>query len=173
MKKINFRIRFFLDKRIGQVMCRVRWNHSLCEVEFSTGVYAQEEKWNKDLQKAKIRTEHVVLGKRFPAADINERIGEIMQYDNTFKLEALKLSDEIGIRKAAAQLGIPYYTLADWRYIRKHEGESAFVGSGNKREPADEKDRRIQELEAELREAKRANEILKDALGFFAESRRK
>lgn len=76
MKKINFRIRFFLDKRIGQVMCRVRWNHSLCEVEFSTGVYAQEEKWNKDLQKAKIRTEHVVLGKRFPAADINERIEE-------------------------------------------------------------------------------------------------
>lgn len=56
MIKINFRIRFFLDKRIGQVMCRVRWNHSLCEVEFSNGVYAQEEKWNKDLQKAKIRT---------------------------------------------------------------------------------------------------------------------
>ena len=28
-------------------------------------------------------------------------------------------------------------------------------------------------LEAELRETKRANEILKDALGFFAESRKK
>ena len=38
-----------------------------------------------------------------------------MKYDNTFKLEALKLSDEIGVRKAAAQLGIPYYTLAEWR----------------------------------------------------------
>ena len=96
-----------------------------------------------------------------------------MKYDNAFKLEALKLSDEIGVRKAAAQLGIPYYTLAEWRSIRRHEGEAAFVGSGNKREPADEKDRRIQELEAELRETKRANEILKDALGFFAESRRK
>lgn len=96
-----------------------------------------------------------------------------MKYDNAFKLEALKLSDEIGVRKAAAQLGIPYYTLAEWRSIRRHESESAFVGSGNKREPADEKDRRIQELEAELRETKRANEILKDALGFFAESRRK
>ena len=96
-----------------------------------------------------------------------------MKYDNTFKMEALKLSDEIGVRKAASQLGIPYYTLAEWRSIRKNEGESAFVGSGNKREPFDEKDRRIQELEAELRETKRANEILKDALGFFAESRRK
>jgi transposase len=96
-----------------------------------------------------------------------------MKYDNTFKREALKLSDEIGVRKAASQLGIPYYTLAEWRSIRKNEGESVFIGSGNKREPLDEKDRRIQELEAELRETKRANEILKDALGFFAESRRK
>ena len=96
-----------------------------------------------------------------------------MKYDNTFKLEALKHSDEIGVRRAAEQLGIPYYTLADWRNIRKNEGESAFVGSGNRREPLDEKDRRIQELENELRETKRANEILKDALGFFAESRRK
>ena len=96
-----------------------------------------------------------------------------MKYDNSFKLEALKLSDEIGVRRAAEQLGIPYYTLADWRNIRKSVGESAFVGSGNRREPLDEKERRIQELENELRETKRANEILKDALGFFAESRRK
>ena len=96
-----------------------------------------------------------------------------MKYDNPFKLETLKLSDEIGVRKAADQLGIPYYTLADWRTIRKNKGESAFVGSGNRREPLDEKDRKIQKLDNELREAKRANEILKDALGFFAESRRK
>ena len=96
-----------------------------------------------------------------------------MKYDNAFKLEALRLSDEIGARKAAGQLGIPYFTLAEWRSTRKNQGESAFVGSGNKREPADEKDRRIMELEAELRETKRANEILKDALVFFAESRKR
>ena len=36
-------------------------------------------------------------------------------------------------RKAAEQLGIPYYTLADWRYIRKHQGDSYFVGSGYQR----------------------------------------
>lgn len=34
-----------------------------------------------------------------------------MRYDNSFKLEALELSDEIGVKKAAEQLGIPYYTL--------------------------------------------------------------
>ena len=96
-----------------------------------------------------------------------------MQYDNSFKQEALELSDEIGVRKAAEQLGIPYYTLCDWRHQRRNKGESAFVGSGKKRPPANDKDRRIQELEAELRETKRANEILKEALGFFAQSRKK
>ena len=36
-------------------------------------------------------------------------------YSKEFKEEALKLSDEIGVKKAAQQLGIAYYTLADWR----------------------------------------------------------
>lgn len=96
-----------------------------------------------------------------------------MRYDNSFKMEALELSDEIGVKKAAEQLGIPYYTLSGWRNTRKAKGEYAFVGSGNKRYPTNEKDRRIQELESELRETKRANEILKEALGFFAQSRKK
>ena len=34
-----------------------------------------------------------------------------MQYDKTFKEEAIKLSDEIGAKAVAVQLGIPYYTL--------------------------------------------------------------
>ena len=37
------------------------------------------------------------------------------KYSKEFKTEALKLSDEIGIKKAAQQLGLNYYTLADWR----------------------------------------------------------
>ena len=96
-----------------------------------------------------------------------------MQYDKEFKLQALELSDEIGVKAAAEQLGIKYYTLADWRSQRKARGEGAFVGSGNKAMPLTEKDRRIKELEAELRETKRANDILKEALGFFAQSRKK
>lgn len=96
-----------------------------------------------------------------------------MRYDNSFNLKALALSDEIGVKKAAEQLGIPYHTLTDWRYIRKHQGDSYFVGSGSKIKPVDEKDRRIQELEAELRETRLANKILKDALGFFDGSRKK
>ena len=86
-----------------------------------------------------------------------------MPYDNSFKQETLELSDEIDVKKATQQLGIPYYTLADWRYIQKHQGVSYFVDSGHKCKPADEKDHRIQELESELRETKRANEIQEKA----------
>lgn len=96
-----------------------------------------------------------------------------MKYDKEFKEQALKLSDEIGVKAAAKQLGIKYYTLADWRKIRKLQGTASFVGSGHKAIPASEKDRRIMELEKELRETKRANEILQEALGFFAASRKK
>ena len=96
-----------------------------------------------------------------------------MQYDKTFKEEAIKLSDEIGVKAAAAQLGIPYYTLAGWRNSTKKYGSNAMVGSGHKRMSANEKEQRIRELEKENSELRRSNEILKDALGFFASSRKK
>ena len=43
-------------------------------------------------------------------------------YSKKIKEEALKLSDEIGVKKAAQQLGVAYYTLADWRSIQAAEG---------------------------------------------------
>ena len=44
-----------------------------------------------------------------------------MKYSKEFKEEALKLSDEIGVKKAATQLGLHYYTLAEWRKNRKSQ----------------------------------------------------
>ncbi len=97
-----------------------------------------------------------------------------MKYEKTFKQEAVKLSDEIGIKKAAQQLGIPYYTLADWRHHQNVFGKDAYVGSGHKRPLSEEeKDMRIRELERKNAELEKANEILKDALGFFAKDRKK
>ena len=96
-----------------------------------------------------------------------------MTYDKEFKEEALRLSDEIGLRKAAAQLGIPYYTLSNWRCKRNMYGEQTHVGSGHERVPLDPQEQRIRELEKEVAELQRANDILKDALGFFAVSRKK
>ena len=40
-----------------------------------------------------------------------------MQYDKTFKEEAVRLSDEIGPKKAAEQLGIPYGAVAFHRRL--------------------------------------------------------
>ncbi len=96
-----------------------------------------------------------------------------MQYDKDFKLQALELSDEVGVKKASEQLGISYFTLADWRYARNKKGVSAFIGSGHKAEPLCDKDLRIKALEAELREIQHANEILKEALSFFVPCRKK
>ena len=63
-------------------------------------------------------------------------------YSKEFKEEALKLSDEIGVKKAAQQLGIAYYTLADWRSIRRNTPPA-------KTPSADEQTIRIRELERE------------------------
>ena len=82
-----------------------------------------------------------------------------MKYSKDFKEEAIKLSDEVGVKKAAAQLGLPYYTLSDWRNKRKEEMKRP-------RLPETEAEKRIRELEKENAELKTANEILKDALGF-------
>ena len=87
-------------------------------------------------------------------------------YSKEFKEEALKLSDEIGVKKAAQQLGIAYYTLADWRSIRRNTPPVKPLS-------AEEQAMRIRELERENAELKSANEILKDALGFFAKDRKK
>ena len=42
------------------------------------------------------------------------------RYSKEYKEEALKLSDELGVKKAEQQLGITYFTLADWRSIRRN-----------------------------------------------------
>ena len=87
-------------------------------------------------------------------------------YDNQFEKEAVKLSDEIGTKKAAEQLGLPYYTIAEWRKKRNENLKKDTVESGDMTE-------RERQLFAENLRLKQANEILKDALGFFAEDRKR
>lgn len=89
-----------------------------------------------------------------------------MRYSKDFKEEALKLSDEIGLGKAASRLDVPYHTLSDWRNKRKAEKQRP-------KHAETESEKRIKELEKECAELKAANEILKDALGFFAKDRKK
>lgn len=95
------------------------------------------------------------------------------RYDKQFKEEAVRLSDEIGVRRAAEQLGLSYNTLVDWRGKRRQHGNEAFVGSGRRYYPTEGMTPKEIELQRENDELRRANEILKDALGFFAKDRRK
>lgn len=95
------------------------------------------------------------------------------RYDNQFKEEAVRLAQEIGTRRAAEQLGISYHTLSGWRRSKQAHGAGAFVGSGRSYSIATGLTPREKELQRENDELRRANEILKDALGFFAKDRKK
>ena len=76
MIKIQFNIRTLIDKRDNRVIVRVRWNQKTNEVGFTTGMYAQEDKWDFLNQKAIKGTVHVINGNKFNAYDINDRICE-------------------------------------------------------------------------------------------------
>ena len=88
-------------------------------------------------------------------------------YSKEFKEGEIRLSDEIGSKKAAARLGIPYYTPAARRNRSKHEPKETATMS------EEELHNRNRELEKENAELRVANNILKDALGFFAKDRKR
>lgn len=98
---------------------------------------------------------------------------KVRQYDKEFKLQAIALSEEIGPLKAAERLGVPRDTLYGWRKQIQERGEQSFVGSGHSFRATAGKTQREVQLEQENAELRRANEILKDALGFFAKDRKK
>ena len=89
-------------------------------------------------------------------------------YTKEFREQAIKLSDEIGVKKAAEQLGIIYSTLADWRKRRTDVNKSDKTSESG--EPLTEREKQMMKEIAELKEA---NEILKDAMSFFVRDRRK
>ena len=88
------------------------------------------------------------------------------RYDKEFREQALKLSDEVGVKKAAEQLGVVYGTLADWR---KQRVKNSANPTGVENNPDDE----ISRLRKENAELHKANSILKDAFVFFVEDRKR
>ena len=92
-------------------------------------------------------------------------------YDRSFKEEAIKLAEETNVSKTARSLGIHENTLRNWVKSARERPDNPFVGSGHKYISAKEAEKAA--LLKENRELKRANEILKEALGFFAVSQKK
>ena len=105
--------------------------------------------------------------------------GKQRAYDREYKIQAVKLSKEIGGAKAAAELGIPVDTLYGWaRAVR--EGWLDAGSGAHTPESAMSLAEEITVLRKQIKELEKANchlveenEFLAEASAFFAASRRK
>jgi len=92
-------------------------------------------------------------------------------YDRSFKEEAVKLAKETNVSSAARSLGLHANTLRRWFKNTMERPDNPFIGSGRKYISVQDAEKAA--LLKENRELKLTNEILKEALGFFAASQKK
>ena len=105
--------------------------------------------------------------------------GKQKKYDREYKIQAVKLSKEIGGAKAATELGIPVDTLYGWQKAVREGRLDAGAGMRTPQESitlAEEVSalrKQMRDLERDNRRLKEEKEILEEACAFFAASRRK
>ena len=89
-------------------------------------------------------------------------------YNSDFKRDAITLSNESGktITDVEISLGIPSGTIGRWKRQLQSQGNIAFPGRGIEALTPDQ--RRIRELEKELRDAQMERDILKKATAIFS-----
>lgn len=101
------------------------------------------------------------------------------QYDNDFKVQAVKFAKEIGTEKAAKELNVPFNTLYGW--VKKAKAGGLDIGLGE-RNPEDalniaqenqQLKKKTNAMEKEIKCLNEMNEFLEDAAAFFAASRQK
>ena len=101
------------------------------------------------------------------------------EYDEEYKVQAVKFAKNLGSAKAAEELQIPVNTLYGW--IQKVKTAELDIGCGE-RSPEEalsiakenqQLKKRIKALEKENRRLSEMNEFLEDAAAFFAASRQK
>ena len=100
-------------------------------------------------------------------------------YDLEYKIQAVKLANEIGQAKAATELGIPRSTVYTWiRMVRlgrldlgggMHTPKSAMTLN----EELIQLRQQVKVQEKEIRRLKKKNDFLEEASAFFAASRLK
>ena len=101
------------------------------------------------------------------------------KYDTEYKIQAVKLSKEIGSSKAAAELGIPVDTLYGWVQAVKEGRLDMGAGAHTPQSAmslAEELSmlrKQVKEQDKEIRRLKEENEFLAEASAFFTASRRK
>lgn len=106
-------------------------------------------------------------------------MSEQRQYDEEYKVQAIKLAEKIGPVKAAGELGVPKNTLYGW--IRKAKLGYIDLGKGSQTPESamslvDELNalrKKNKELEKANKRLQEEKEILAEATAFFAANRRK
>ena len=101
------------------------------------------------------------------------------KYDNEYKIQAMRLTQEIEPVKAATELGIPVNTIYGWQKAVR-EGRLD-VGSGahtpqtamSLAEELAALRKQVKEQAKEIRRIQEENEFLEEASAFFAASRRR
>ena len=95
------------------------------------------------------------------------------KYTQAFQIEAVRLSESVGVIEAAKRLGIPDSTLSNW-IAKSRSGELSKVESHarpGKRGPS-ELERENERLRRELANAQADLEIVKKAAAYFAKESR-
>lgn len=101
------------------------------------------------------------------------------QYDHEYKIQAVKLAQEIGSAKAANELGIPKDTMYGWmkavREGRLDIGRGAHTPQNalTLNEELIQLRKQVKAQEKEIKRLKEENEFLEEASAFFAASRRR
>ena len=95
------------------------------------------------------------------------------KYTKEEKLEIVKLSLDANqsVKDLAERFEINENTIYNWRSIYLKNKDDSFPGKGNK--TMTESERKIHELEKELRETRLERDILKKAVGIFSKNDRK
>jgi len=100
-------------------------------------------------------------------------------YDTDYKVESVNLAKEIGLSKAARELGLSTSTLNGWVKATREGRLTAIPSSQSPKDVmslADEVTmlrKQIKDLNKENKRLKEVNEFLEEASAFFAASRRK
>lgn len=89
------------------------------------------------------------------------------KYDREFKLSTVRLvlEGKQTMKEIAADLGINYYTLVDWKHEYEQKGSQAFPGAGR---PvyATEAEEELAKLRKENRKLRMERDILKKAMAI-------
>ena len=104
-------------------------------------------------------------------------MGKVKQYDKEFKIQAVKLTQQIGSTRAAKELDMPVNTLYGW--MRAHKEGRLECGARTPGEAMSLSEevmmlrKQVKEQEKEIQRLNELNEFLEEASAFFAASRQK